>query len=172
MNIDIVGNNIRLINTIPIDIDKIIEFENSNRIFVHQYSKDKHTALLTHGNCLHISIKRLDDNKLIGHMIIFGLESIHKVIEFRRITINEKGLGYGREAIQLLKILCFEKLKFHRLWFDVYDDNEKAIRLYESEDFIKEALLRDNIKTDKGYRSQRIYSMLENEYKSTKTKIN
>ena len=164
MNIDIKGKYIRISNTISSDIDKIIKFENSNQQFVHQYSQEKHTALLSDNNCLHLSVKRLDNNQLIGHIIIFGLESVHKVLEFRRITINDKGLGFGREAIQLLKELCFDKLKFHRLWFDVYDDNERAIRLYESEGFVKEALLRENIKTKTGYRSQRIYSMLENEY--------
>lgn len=97
-------------------------------------------------------------------MIIFGLLNNNKALEFRRITINEKGLGFGREAIRLLKHLCFEKLGFHRLWLDVYDDNDRAIKLYESEGFIKEGTLRDNIKTKTGFRSQRIYSMLENEY--------
>jgi len=165
MNIDLRGDKIRLTNTALSDIDNIIEFENSNRQFVHQYSKDKHIALLKDNDCLHLSIKRLDNDKLVGHMIIFGLCNHNKVLEFRRITINEKGLGFGREAIRLLKQFCFEKLKFHRLWLDVYDDNDKAIKLYESEGFIKEGRLRDNIKTDNGYRSQRIYSMIENEYK-------
>ncbi len=36
--------------------------------------------------------------------------------------------------------ICFETLKFHRLWFDVYDDIEIAMRLYESEGFVKEAI--------------------------------
>jgi diamine N-acetyltransferase len=165
MKFDLLGKNIRLINTIPSDIDKIIFFEKSNDLFVHQYSKDKHLTLLNDRDCLHLSIRKLDNDKLVGHMILFGLESVHSVLEFRRLTIDEKGMGFGREAIQLLKILCFEKIKFHRLWFDVYDDNERAINLYESEDFIMEALLRDKFKTDNGYRSQRIYSILEDEYK-------
>lgn len=165
MNIELRGNKIKLINTDLSDIDNIIEFEKTNSQFVHQYSKDKHLALLKEKDCLHLSVKRLDNNKLIGHMIIFGLCNNNKVLEFRRITINEKGLGFGREAIRLLKQFCFEKLKFHRLWLDVYDDNDRAIKLYETEGFIREGILRDNIKTEKGYRSQRIYSLLENEYK-------
>jgi len=165
MNIEITGNRIRLINTVVSDIDRIIEFEKNNKQFVHQYSKDKHIALLTDDDCLHLSIKHKDNNQLIGHMIIFGICNHNKVLEFRRITINEKGLGFGRDAIRLLKQLCFEKLRFHRLWFDVYDDNDRAIKLYESEGFVKEGTLRDNIKTENGYRSQRIYSMIENEYK-------
>ncbi|MEO6902846.1 MAG: GNAT family protein [Bacteroidia bacterium] len=53
------------------------------------------------------------------------------------------------------------------MWFDVYDDNDRAIKLYESEGFVKEGTLRDNVITKNGYRSQRIYSMIENEYKPT-----
>lgn len=166
MNIAITGNKIILTNTILSDIDKIIEFENINRQFVHQYTKERHIALLTDNDCLHLSIRRLDNGKLIGHMIIFGLCNQNKVLEFRRLTINEKGLGFGREAVSLLKQLCFDKLGFHRLWLDVYDDNHRAIKLYESEGFVKEGILRENIKTECGYRSQRIYSILENENKT------
>ena len=46
--------------------------------------------------------------------------------------------------------------------------NDKAIKLYESEGFKKAGTLRDNIKTDNGYRFQRIYSMIEDEYKVCK----
>jgi len=42
MNIDLAGNKIRLIKTISSDIDKIIEFEKSNNLFVHQYPREKH----------------------------------------------------------------------------------------------------------------------------------
>ena len=166
MVIELSGEKIKLTNTISSDIDTIIEFENLNKPFVHQYPREKHITLLRDNDCLHLSIKRLDNDKLIGHMIIFGLCNHNEVLEFRRITINEKGLGFGREAIKLIKQLCFKKLKFHRLWLDVYDDNLRAIKLYESEGFIKEGTLRDNIKTIYGFRSQRIYSMLESEYYS------
>ncbi|MBN2350737.1 MAG: GNAT family N-acetyltransferase [Bacteroidales bacterium] len=152
-------------NTMFSDVDKIIEFENSNNQFVHNYSKEKHLELLEDENCLHLSIRRLDNDIITGHVIIFGITNPNRVLEFRRITINDKGLGFGRETVRLIKKLCFEKLKFHRLWLDVYDDNTRAIKLYESEGFIKEGTLRENSKTGNSYRSQRIYSMLENEYK-------
>jgi hypothetical protein len=40
------------------------------------------------------------------------------------------------------------------------DGNTRAIKLYESEGFIKESVLRENTKTEQGFRSQRIYAML------------
>ena len=160
------GSKIKLEKTQPINIDRIIQFENSNSLFVHKYSKEKHLKLLVSNDCLHLSIKRLDNDKLIGHIVLFGLTNPNKVLEFRRITINEKGFGFGREAIKLIKQFCFDKLNYHRVWLDVYDDNEIAIKLYESEGFKFEGTLREGTKTDKGYRSQRIYSILEHEYYS------
>jgi len=70
-------------------------------------------------------------------------------------------------SIKILKVLCFEKRKFHRLWLDVYNVNERAIGLCESEGFILEGLLRDNIKTENGYCSMRMYSTLGNVYYHT-----
>lgn len=163
MGIELNGKKIKLLNTLLSDIDKIIEFENSNEHFICLYPKEKHIELLSDKNCLHLSIIRKDNNKLAGHIILFGLNN-NKSLEFRRITINQKGFGFGREALKLIKKLCFEHLKFHRLWLDVYDDNIRAIKLYESEGFVQEGLLRDNTIIENAYRSQRIYSILEDEY--------
>ncbi len=164
MKIELNGKKIKITNTLLSNIDKIIEFENSNEHFVCIYPKEKHIELLKDKNCLHLSIVRKDSDKLVGYMILFGLSAKNKSLEIRRITINEKGFGYGREALKLIKQLCFEDLKYHRLWLDVYDDNIRAIGLYESERFVQEGLLRDNTKIGNGYRSQRIYSILEHEF--------
>ena len=166
MNINLTGDKIRLINSTENDIETIACFEVSNSQFVNQYSCEKHRALLVDKDCLHISVRRIDNDMLIGHVLVFGITDINKVLELRRITITDRGLGFGREAIILVKKLCFAGLRFHRLWLDVYDDNEKAIKLYESEGFIREGILRDSVKSETGYRSQRIYSMLENEYRA------
>jgi len=114
---------------------------------------------------MHLSVVRKDTEQLVGLILLFGMGDRDKVLEFRRIAIQEKGAGLGREAIHIIKRICFEELKFHRLWLDVYDDNARAIGLYESEGFIQDGLLRENVRSGDGFRSQRIYSMLEQEYK-------
>ena len=162
--VNLIGKRIKLTNTDASDMDCIIDFEESNRLFVGSYDKEEHIALLVSNDCLHLSLRRLDNDQLLGHMILFGLDGRNKSMGFRRITVNKKGMGYGREALQLLKKLCFNKLHYHRLWLDVYDDNNRAIKLYESEGFIKEGILRENKKTKNGFRSQRVYAILETEY--------
>ena len=164
MKISLFGKQIKFVNTTISDIDQIIDFETINGKFVNHYTREKHIELLSDKDCGHIAIRRIDNDQLVGHMIIFGLNSFDKVLEFRRVTINEKGHGFGKEAVKLLKELCFTELKYHRLWLDVFDDNERAIHIYESEGFTLEGVLRDNYKTETGYRSQRIYSILEHEF--------
>ena len=164
MKIELIGNKIKLVDSIPADIQTIIGFEKANAQLVCSYSRERHKELIESENDLHLSVRRLDNDKLIGHMLCFGLDNSNKVLEFRRFTIMEKGQGFGREALKLLKKLCFEQLKFHRLWLDVFDDNAVAIKLYESEGFVYEGTLRDTFKIEQGYRSQRIYSILEDEY--------
>ena len=164
MKVEVFGKRIKLVNSLIDDIEKIIGFERDNSRFVCKYSAARHKELIESENDLHLYIHRLDNDKLIGHMLCFGLDNPNKVLEFRRFTIMEKGQGFGREALQLLKKLCFEELKFHRLWLDVFDDNEVAIKLYESEGFICEGTLRDIFISAGKYRSQRIYSILEDEY--------
>lgn len=162
------GTRISLRGTVPEDIPLIMQLESENSRFVGEYSREKHLELLDNENCLHLSIKRNDNGKLVGLVLLFGIQDVNRVLEFRRIAIGEKSAGYGREAIRIIKLICFKELKFHRLWLDVFDDNPRAIGLYESEGFKMEGLLRENHISDGGYRSQRIYSILESEYHKTK----
>lgn len=171
MKLLIEGQQIKLTKTLIEDIDEIIENERNNNNFVYEYSKEKHLEIINSENNYHISIRRIDNNDFVGHMILLGLDNPNQVLEFRRIAIKEKGMGFGREAIQLVKKLCFEQLKFHRLWLDVFADNLVAINLYETEGFIYEGTLRENVKTEYGYRSQRIYSILDKEYISQNKQI-
>jgi diamine N-acetyltransferase len=164
MKTEIIGEKIKLVDSIVDDIETIVGFEKANSRFVCSYSPQRHKELIASENDLHLSVRRLDNNKLIGHMLCFGLDNPNKALEFRRFTIMEKGQGFGREALRLLKQLCFEQMKFHRLWLDVFDDNAVAIKLYESEGFVHEGTLRDTFVSGDGYRSQRIYAMLEDEY--------
>lgn len=83
-----------------------------------------------------------------------------KSIEFRRIVISEKGLGYGKDSIKLIKKICFEKYKADKIWLDVYSDNERAIKLYESQGFLKEKI--KQIKEDNNLRDLWIMSINNN----------
>jgi RimJ/RimL family protein N-acetyltransferase len=91
-----------------------------------------------------------------------------RAIEFKRIAISsaEHGHGFGREAVRLLTRVSFEEWKAHRLWLDVMEHNTRAQRLYFSEGFVKEGMLRGSLKRGEQYVSLLLMSILEHEYSS------
>ena len=161
------SDKIRLELTKLDNILKIIQIESENSDYIGQYDFCQHKAVIDSDNELHLSIFDKSDSLLIGHIILAGLKNNNDSIEFKRIVVSKKGFGFGRDAIGLIKKYCFENLKAHRVWLDVYSDNNRAIRLYKSQGFRTEGLLRDCIKQDGKYRSLKIMSILQNDIKQT-----
>lgn len=152
--------------TEPKDLDRIIEIEGEeeNKRFVYVWSKEQHLQVIENPDEIHLVIREKEGERIVGYILLAGIESEDKAIELRRITISEKGKGYGRESMGLIKKYCFEDLKCHRLWLDLFEDNITAKNLYLSEGFLQEGLLRECKKSKDGYRSMIIMSMLDREY--------
>lgn len=115
------------------NLEKILGFEKDNSIFVLKYSKEEHKEIINKE--YHLSIFEKKSESLIGFIILVGKSNLNKTIEFRRIVISKKGLGYGKEALKLIKHICFNELGAKEIWLDVFQDNVRAIKLYESQGF-------------------------------------
>jgi RimJ/RimL family protein N-acetyltransferase len=103
--------------------------------------------------------------RAVGFVLLAGLASPRRSVEFRRLVISEKGAGYGRAAVRAVARLAFGELKAHRLWLDVKAQNRRARRLYESERFMTEGVLRECLaRADGGYDSLVVMSLLASEY--------
>jgi len=163
------SRNITLNLTKYEDIDRVLEIENSgdNRDFIFSWTKERHYECIRNKDELHLTIRTNNDNRVIGYILLADIQNENKSINFRRIAISEKGKGYGRESLRLIKKLSFEKYLCHRLWLDVYEDNINAIKLYESEGFLREGLIRECMRFEGRFRSMYIMSMLEEEYKKS-----
>ncbi|RMG78395.1 MAG: N-acetyltransferase [Bacteroidetes bacterium] len=150
-------------NSRPEDLDFFRQLEIQNDTFVCAASADEHRAFLQSDNARHLSIFD-EHNRLIGFMLLIGVQNPHKSLELRRIVLDQKNRGYGRQALRWAKKYCFETLRFHRLWLDVYTDNARAIRLYESEGFLREGTRRECLLRKGTFQSLHLYAMLEKEY--------
>lgn len=162
---DIKTERIYFAFTRPEDVDFVMTLEQDsyNKRFVFSWTRQEHLAAIADPNRLHLVIRDLEDQP-VGYMILAGADSADRSLEFMRMVIVPKGRGYGRQAVRLLKLLAFKNLNFHRLWLDVYEDNLPAIKLYLDEGFVQEGLLRECKRSDQGYRSMILMSMLEQEY--------
>lgn len=157
---------IRFDYTMARDLDEVmhIEGQEENKRFVYVWSKERHLQAIEVSDEMHLVIRDKEDERILGYILLAGLDGEDKSIELRRITIAEKGKGYGRESMKLIKKLCFEKLGCHRLWLDLFEDNLIAYHLYLSEGFVREGLLRECKKYNDQYRSMIIMSILDREY--------
>ena len=83
------------------------------------------------------------------------------------IYIGEKscwGKGFGKQALRQLLYLGFGKLKLHRIYLYIIQDNVRAGKLYESAGFVKEGVFRDDTFLNGKYRDTVYYALLKDEY--------
>lgn len=73
---------------------------------------------------------------------------------------NYRGKGFGSEVAKIFTSYCFDKLKFHKIYLKVLEDNKIAYRTYQKAGFKKEALFRDYVKIDGQYYSVYFMSMI------------
>jgi len=159
--------NIRLLRTGENDLAFVVGAEQhaENRSFVTVWTREQHLETLTSVDLSHLIIESIPDASRVGYIILAGLADANQSIELRRIVVTAKGKGYGREALRLIKSLVFEKLKAHRLWLDVKEHNARARRLYESEGFVAEGVLRECVKAEGGFESLVLMSILADEFR-------
>lgn len=164
--------NIRLQQTTENDLDFVscVEQNAENSSFVNVWSREQHLSAITDEDLSHFVVENAD-GKQVGYVILAGLADANDSIEFRRIVVTEKNQGYGKCALRLVKKLAFEQLKAHRLWLDVKEQNARAKHIYEAEGFQAEGVLRECLKTENGYESLVVMSMLHDEYEGEVQKL-
>ncbi|GFP76273.1 GNAT family N-acetyltransferase [Clostridium fungisolvens] len=156
---------VMLRNTKESDLDFVIDCERNpdNAQYIGQCTKEQHRDSLYQEDILHLIVEEKSTNKPIGYAILAGIINSNQSIELRRIVIASKGKGLGRETLKLIKKVAFEKLNAHRLWLDVRYKNQRAQRIYKSEGFVEEGILRECILYNQNYESLIVMSILKNE---------
>ena len=146
------------------EVSQVAQWERSpeNEPFIIPWSVERHVAALGDPDLLHLMVEHRD--VAVGFVLLAGLLNDKKSVEFRRLVIVDKGRGYGRGAVELVKRECFEHLKAHRLWLDVLETNDRARALYASSGFRVEGVRRENIQKGDGFASLVLMSMLSSEY--------
>ncbi len=127
------------------DLDYVLAAESSpeNSPYIGQWPREQHIDLFSQADGAHLIVEAgqpTQPEKLekVGYVIVQGLTNPDASIELKRLVITRKGRGYGREAIELVKEMAFEKYHAHRLWLDVKDFNYRAQSLYKSTGFVLE----------------------------------
>ena len=77
---------------------------------------------------LDVIVEEIDTRQAVGYFMLRKMDS--PFIEFTHVIIGRKGLGYGREALNLLLEWTFKVRKYHRVWIDLFSDIFFCFYLY------------------------------------------
>lgn len=89
----------------------------------------------------------LADGKPIGQVGLIDINLLDKNAALY-IVIGEaeyRGKGIGKEAIRYILDYAFNKMKLHRIWLEVHEDNIAGIKCYTDCGFIEEGHLVDQV---------------------------
>lgn len=156
--------DLRTTNTEDLDYVLAAERDELNRRFIGQWSREQHTAALDDEDILHLTVQDKAGERA-GYVILTGLQDPNLTICIKRIVIQTKGCGYGKMTLALLSSWVFTHTDTHRLWLDVKDHNARAQHVYEDAGFKLEGTLRDCVRTEDGFESLQIMSILRHEYR-------
>ena len=159
---------VRLRPTMLFDLEFVqsVEDDAGNRPFITPWERVQHEGAIRFPDFRHFIVEAGERWPAAGFVILQGCRNPHGSVELKRLVLQPKGLGYGRACVRLLAEMAFRDLAAHRFWLDVKEKNERAHALYRDEGFVEEGRLRDSVKSDAGYESLIVLSMLRAEHEA------
>jgi RimJ/RimL family protein N-acetyltransferase len=115
-----------------------------------------------------LGIVARETDQLLGGTGLHQIDSRNRHAQFG-IFLGEKtswGKGYGTEATRLIVRYAFDTLNLNRVWLHVYEDNDRALRVYEKVGFRIEGRLRQDTFRDGRYWDTIVMAVLREEWKA------
>jgi len=108
-------------------------------------------------NSFYFTIRARPDDRLLGFAQLYWIQWSHGDSSLR-LAIGDpqdRGQGYGSEALSLLLRFAFDELNMHRLSAFVGEDNPRAVRFFQRFGFVEEARRRGAL-----LREERLWDIL------------
>ena len=99
--------------------------------FVRGHSEAEHRSRMADPDVRYLRIEDAAGG-FIGFALLTGLSEGAGDIRLLRIVMDAPGRGLGRHATRAICALVFDGWGAARLWLDVFEDNARARRVYES----------------------------------------
>ena len=162
------GERLCLRQATPSDTDFIMHltYAEENIKYIVPFPREKHEAIIAEANdAMDIIVETIATGESVGYLMVEGLTEFEGVsFDWVHVIIDKKGLGYGHEALKLLKAWSFKIKKAHRVWLDCKEYNHRALHLYESEGLKREGIIRETIVTNGVFENLIVLAILEQEY--------
>jgi RimJ/RimL family protein N-acetyltransferase len=106
------------------------------------------------------------DRELIGSVGLHTVNWVERKAELG-IMIGEKqfwGKGYGSDSMREILRIAFEKMNLNRVYLRVFENNSRAVRVYQKCGFQQEGVLREDHYTGGRYYNTLVMALLKQEY--------
>ena len=118
-------------------------------------------------------VRRVSDKKLLGTACVVNIDYSRKSLEWGYgIDPNYWGKGYILQIQEFLKEYVFTKLNFNRIYGNTFTSNKRAISSLISTGMKEEGIARQYYFKNGKYIDSWMYSMLREDYLTTKTSDN
>lgn len=153
------------------DTDLIVRWRNSYRVrsnFIDQrlFTAESHmnwmNTRVAAGEVIQFILCEKAASRPVGSVYFRDIDRENRRAEYG-IFIGEAdaaGKGYGTLAAGAAVSYAAEVLKLHKLVLRVFADNAAAVRSYEKAGFVREGCLKDEVKTENGYRDLILMAVL------------
>jgi RimJ/RimL family protein N-acetyltransferase len=113
-----------------------------------------------------LAIRRIGDDSLLGQLEFDGISWPHRTTFFSIVILDpeQRGQGYGQEALELGLRFAFHELNLHRVALTVFAYNTRAIALYERLGFVHEGTHREFLERDGQRHDMLLYGLLRREW--------
>jgi RimJ/RimL family protein N-acetyltransferase len=137
-----------------------------NDRFIGQWTEARHLALMQAPGSQYL-IGKDETGVAKGYVIITELDDRHGNIHLLRIAVAAPGQGFGRPLLRAVTDWVFEHQNAHRMWFNMFADNDRAHHVYLTCGFRQEGLLREaRLRADGSRCDSLIFAMLRSEWPS------
>lgn len=167
------GEHIYLRALEPEDLDFVYQVENDERIWhlshtqtpysrflVKQYLENAHQDIYE-AKQLRLVISSYNED-VFGLIDIFDFDIKNKRAGIGILITEEenRGKGYGQEALSLLTNYCFKQLHLRQLYCNIAENNSASLSLFESKGFEKVGLKKDWNYTNEGYKNEYLLQLI------------
>ncbi|MFP4496682.1 MAG: GNAT family N-acetyltransferase [Vulcanimicrobiota bacterium] len=120
---------------------------------------------LSNPNIQEFAIK-MDDGTYIGNIELTNMDWRSGTAEIGILIgdRNRRNKGFASEALRMTARYAFEELGLHRIYAKVLSFNQKAQKLFETNGYQKEGVLREAFFTWGKYWDVTVYSILDREF--------
>ena len=175
------NGKIRLRAVEPEDLDRLYIWENNAQLWIAGNTRNPYSKFLLKqyisesekdiydSKQLRLMMECKNSGKTVGTVDLFDFD-IHNSRIALGLFVEDafQGKGYAKASLQLVEQYIFDFLKINQLYAKIAVNNLASIHMFEKENFEKNGILKDWIKTIDGFESIVVFQQFRANYLSKK----